>query len=151
MTRPRRCAGPCVGDDGSSDALGLALLAPAALALAVVIVFLGRGVDGRATVQIAAEAAAQAAAQERTPAAATAAARLVGSEMLVDVASCASPSVSIDTGRFGPGGLVGVTVSCTSSTEGLELISPPRGRSSSATAYAAIDPYRGAENLGVGP
>jgi len=57
-------------DDGSSDALGLALIAPAAIGLALVILFLGRGVDSRATVQSAAESAAQAAAQERTPAAA---------------------------------------------------------------------------------
>ena len=54
----------CRGDRGSTDALGLALLVPAALGLAVVIIFLGRGVDSRATVQSAAESAAQAAAQE---------------------------------------------------------------------------------------
>jgi hypothetical protein len=130
-------------DGGSSDALGLALLAPAAIGLAVVIVFLGRGVDARATTQMAAEAAAQAAAQERTPAAALSAARLVGAEMLVDHDSCSSPLVSVDTSDFVPGGRVAVTVSCTVSTRGLELIAPPSGRASSATAYAAIDPYRG--------
>lgn len=138
---PRRAA----RDDGSSDALGLALLAPAAIALAVVIVFLGRGVDGRATTQAAAEAAAQAAAQERTPAAADRAARAVGTRMLVDHASCASPTVDVDTSRFTPGGQVAVTVTCTVSTSGLELIAPPRGRASSATAYAPIDPFRGVD------
>lgn len=131
------------GDHGSSDALGLALLAPAAIGLAVVIVFLGRGVDGRATAQTAAEAAAQAAAQERTPSAALSAARLVGAEMLVDHDSCSSPMVSVDTSDFVPGGRVAVTVSCTVSTRGLDLIAPPAGRASTATAYAAIDPYRG--------
>ncbi len=84
-------------DRGSADALGLALLAPAAIGLAVVIVFLGRGVDSRATVQSAAEAAAQAAAQERSPAAAVAAAQQVGAAMLVDRASCSSPQVFVDT------------------------------------------------------
>jgi Flp pilus assembly protein TadG len=132
-------------DAGSSDALGLALLAPAAIGLAVVIVFLGRGVDGRATTQMAAEAAAQAAAQERTPAAADRAARDVGTRVLVDHDSCASPSMIVDTSNFVPGGQVAVTVSCTVSTRGLELIAPPSGRASSATAYATIDQYRGME------
>jgi len=131
------------GDRGAADALGLALLAPAAIALAVVIVFLGRGIDGRATVQMAAEAAAQAGAQERTPAAAEAAARLIGSRLLVDAASCAAPKVDVDTSQFRPGGRLAVTVSCTVSTDGLELINPPRGRSSSATAFATIDTFRG--------
>jgi len=64
-------------DRGSSDALGVALIAPAAIGLALVILFLGRGVDSRATAQSAAESAAQAAAQERTPAAARATATSV--------------------------------------------------------------------------
>ena len=107
-------------DRGSADALGLALLAPAAIGLAVVIVFLGRGVDSRATVQGAAEAAAQAAARERSPVAAVAAAQQVGAAMLVDRSSCSSPQVFVDTSAFGPGGQVAVTVSCTVSSDGLE-------------------------------
>lgn len=139
----RRCVG--VRDRGSADALGLALLAPAAIGLALVIVFLGRGVDSRATVQSAAESAAQAAAQERTPAAAVAAARQVGAAMLVDPTSCASPSVLVDTSAFGPGGSVAVTISCTVSTSGLELIDPPSPGPTTATAFALIDPLRSAE------
>ena len=134
------------GDRGSADALGLALLAPAAIGLAVVVVFLGRGVDSRATVQSAAEAAAQAAAQERSPAAAVAAAEQVGTAMLVDRSSCSSPLVLVDTSAFGPGGQVAVTVSCTVSVEGLELIDPPTPGPTTATAFAAIDPLRAAES-----
>jgi Flp pilus assembly protein TadG len=129
-------------DRGSADALGLALIAPAAIGLALVIVFLGRGVDGRATAQTAAESAAQAAAQERTPGAARAAAEQVTRSMLVDDRSCASPSVDVDTSRFEAGGTVGVTVTCSTSTDGLEPIRPPRGRSYRVTAVAAIDPFR---------
>jgi Flp pilus assembly protein TadG len=132
-------------DDGSSDALGLALLTPAAIGLAVVILFLGRGVDSRATVQSAAESAAQAAAQERSTAAAVAAAEAVGRAMLVDPTSCASPRVSVDVADFRPGGQVAVTVSCTVSTDGLELIGPPSGGTNTATAFAAIDPLRATE------
>lgn len=127
---------------GSSDALGLALLTPAAIGLAVVIIFLGRGVDSRATVQSAAESAAQAAAQERTAPAAVAAAEEVGRAMLVDPTSCASPRVSVDLSDFRPGGLVAVTVSCTVSADGLELIDPPSTGPTTATAFAAIDPLR---------
>lgn len=128
-------------DRGSADALGAALLAPAAVGLALVILFLGRGVDGRATVQSAAESAAQAAAQERTPRAAVAAAVEVGEAMLVDATSCSNPAVRVDTSRFGPGGQVSVTVSCTVSAAGLELVDPPTS-TATATAFATIDPYR---------
>jgi Flp pilus assembly protein TadG len=137
--RRRRLA----GDVGATDALGLALLAPASIGLALAIVFLGRGVDARATTQIAAEAAAQAAAQERTPASAEAAAQRIGAEMLDDRTSCSAPTVDVDTSDFRPGGVVGVTVWCGVSTDGLELISPPSGRRVGATAMAMIDPFRG--------
>lgn len=134
------------GDRASSDALGLALMTPAAIGLAVVIVFLGRGVDGRATVQSAAESAAQAAAQERSPAAAIHAARMVGTAMLIDPTSCASPLVSTDVTDFRPGGRVAVTVSCTVSRNGLELIRPPTTRANTATAFATIDPLRATQS-----
>jgi len=123
----------------------MALLAPAAIGLAIVIVFLGRGVDSRATVQSAAESAAQAAAQERTIPAARAAAEQVGAQMLVDPKSCASPRVSVDTSDFRPGGQVAVTVSCTVSTSDLEIINPPRNGPNTATAFATIDPLRAGE------
>jgi len=132
-------------DRGSADALGLALLAPAAIGLAVVIIFLGRGVDSRATVQSAAESAAQAAAQERSPDAAISAAREVGAAMLVDSSSCSAPSVAVDVSAFRPGGQVTVTVSCTVSTSGLELIDPPSTGPNTATAFATIDPLRATE------
>lgn len=134
-------------DDGSSDALGLALLTPAAIGLAVVIVFLGRGVDSRATVQSAAESAAQAAAQERSGAAAVVAAEEVGRAMLVEPSSCSAPQISVDLSEFRPGGQVAVTVSCTVSAEGLELIDPPSTGPTTVTAFAAIDPLRATDSL----
>lgn len=134
-----------VGDRGSSDALGMALIAPAAIGLAIVIVFLGRGVDSRATVQSAAESAAQAAAQERTIPAARLAAEQVGAAMLVDPTSCASPNVVVDISDFRPGGQVAVTVSCTVSTDDLQIINPPNLGPKTATAFATIDPLRAGE------
>ena len=64
--------------------------------------------------------------------------------MLTDSTSCSDPAVSVDTSAFGPGGQVAVTVSCTVSSTGLELIDPP-ATTSTATAFAKIDPYRAAE------
>lgn len=129
-------------DRGSADALGLALLAPAAVGLALVILFLGRGVDSTATARSAAEAAAQAAAQERTPAAAADAARRVADAMLVDRSTCASPAVAVDLSAFRPGGRVAVTVSCSVSASGLEPIRPPDHGANTAVAFATIDPLR---------
>ena len=132
-------------DRGSSDALGLALLTPPAIGLALVVLLLGRGIDSRATVQSAAESAAQAAAQERTVGDAIAAAEEVGRAMLVDPSSCVSPRISVDVSDFRPGGRVSVTASCTVSNTGLELIDPPTSGPTTATAFAVLDPLRAAE------
>lgn len=130
-------------DDGSSDALGMALIAPAALALAIAVLLISRGVDSRATAQSAAEAAAQAAAQQRTRSEALAAAEQVGAAMLIDASTCSSPRVALD-GTFEPGATISVTVSCSTSTAGLELV-PARPGAHTYTAHAVIDPYRGVD------
>lgn len=133
------------GDRGAADALGLALIAPAALALALVILLIGRGVDSRAVTQNAAEAAAQAAARERSLSAARVAATRVGELMLVDDTTCADPSVvTTAVAGFVPGEVVSVTVSCTSTTRGLELLGASSSRAA-ATAYAVIDTFRGVD------
>ena len=139
-TTQRRLRGDC----GSSDALGLALIAPAALALAIAVLLISRGVDSRATTQSAAEAAAQAAAQQRNWGDAVAAAQQVGAAMLTDPATCASPSVRLG-GTFGPGETISVTVSCSASTSGLELVPASGAGTQSSTAFAVIDPFRGVD------
>ena len=132
------------GDDGSSDALGMALIAPAAIALAIAVLLLSRGVDSRATAQSAAEAAAQAAAQQRSRGEAVAAAERVGAAMLTDDSTCTSPRVSLG-GSFGPGETLSVTVSCSTSTVGLELVPASPSGTQTYTAYAVIDPFRGVD------
>lgn len=131
-------------DDGSSDALGMALIAPAALALAIAVLLISRGVDSRATAQSAAEAAAQAAAQQRTRGAAVASAQQIGAAMLIDSSTCASPRVALG-GTFAPGATISVTVSCSTSAAGLELVPAGPGDTHTYTAYAVIDPFRGAD------
>lgn len=135
---------PLRGEAGSSDALGMALIAPAALGLAIAVLLISRGVDSRATAQSAAEAAAQAAAQQRDRGAAVAAAQRVGAAMLTDPATCASPSVRVG-GTFEPGETISVTVSCSTSTAGLELVRSSGAGAQTYTAFAVLDPFRGVD------
>ena len=137
-------------DRGAAEALGLVLVAPVAIGLALLVVFLSRQVDSRAQVRTAAESAAQAAAQERSPAAAITAAQQVVGAMLTDPDTCASPSAQVDVTRFGSGGLVAVTVSCSVSARGIEIVAPPDPHSTSrlfsVTATATIDRFRATES-----
>ncbi len=136
-------------DRGTNEALGLVLVAPVAIGLALLVVFLSRQVDSRAQVRTAAESAAQAAAQERSPAAAEVAARQVVVAMLTDPDTCDSPAASVDVTRFAPGGLVAVTVSCSVSSRGIELVVPAdrqiSGTEFTVTATATIDRFRATE------
>jgi Flp pilus assembly protein TadG len=137
-------------DAGAADALGIVLIAPVAIGLALLVVFLSRQVDARAQVRTAAESAAQAAAQERSPAAAELAAHQVIDAMLTDPDTCASPIARVDAREFGPGRLVAVTVSCSVSARGIELIAPSDPQSDSrrieVTATATIDNFRATES-----
>lgn len=133
-------------DRGAADALGLVLIAPAVLGLAVLIISLGRGVDATAQVRSAAESAAQAAALERSPAEAAAAARRAADAMLVDSANCSNPSVV--TAYQPPSesasgvhvGVVRVTITCEVSNRGVEVINQPYDET--VTAVATIDFFR---------
>lgn len=140
-TLGRRFRSQVRGDSGSSDALGMALIFPAALGLAIAVLVLSRGVDSRATAQSAAEAAAQAAALQRSPAAADAAMTRVTNAMLTDGRTCAFPSVSRG-GIFAAGETISVTVSCSTSLGGLELAGADERPAQTYTAFAVVDPFR---------
>ncbi|MGZ4738972.1 MAG: TadE/TadG family type IV pilus assembly protein [Ilumatobacteraceae bacterium] len=129
-------------DRGEANALGLVLIAPAAVALAVLILWIGRQVDTDAQMQAASSAAAHAAALQRTPGAAVAAARSTAMAMLNDAKACSGgPLVTIDTTAFHPGGTITVVVTCAPEHADLALVSPPPA-TFTATATAAIDTYR---------
>lgn len=138
---------PAARDRGAADALGLVLIAPAVIGLALLVVALGRGVDARARAQSAAEAAAQAAALERGVGAATAAANRVAAAMLVADDSCRRPVVVVDTSGFHPGGEVRVTVECQSSTRAVEAVHGAE-RATRVTAIAHVDRFRASDGLG---
>jgi len=131
-------------DRGEANALGLVLIAPVAIALAVVILWTGRRVDVDAQVQAASSAAAQAAAHQRNVGAAVAAAQDTADAMLVDVTACAGgPMVSIGAANFRPGGDVTVVVSCSPARSDLALAGPSAA-TFTASSTASIDMYRSA-------
>jgi hypothetical protein len=134
-------------DRGAADALGLVLIAPAVIGLAILVVALGRGVDARAQMRSAAESAAQAAALERNAVDAEVAANRVASAMLVDNDACADPVIRTDypSGRGDtPGinaGVVTVEIRCEVSDRGIEAIQSG-SRSELVTAAATVDFFR---------
>lgn len=121
--------------------LGLVLLAPVMIGVALLVIFLGRQVDAQAQVRSAAESSAQAAALERSAPGAVEAARRTAQAMLVDSDTCSAPDVQVDVSAFAPGGTVAVTIGCEVAIRGLAPVGQP-GRAFSATATARIDPYR---------
>ncbi len=130
-----------IRDRGAADALGLVLIAPAVIGLALLVVALGRGVEARAQTQSVAESAAQAAALERSASAARAAARRVADSMLVDGDTCSRPAVTVDTTDFRPGGVVRVAIECHTSDRAIELVEGAE-RAVRAEAVAHIDEFR---------
>ena len=132
------------GDGGGADVIAVILIAPIIVSFVVLLFFLGRQIDTRATVRTASEAAAQSAARQRNPAAAEQAARRTASEMLTDPKTCAGgPIVAVDLSLFAPGGTVTVDVTCTTATNDLTAIAaPPRTFTGHSTAV--IDRYRAA-------
>lgn len=124
--------------------MGLVLIAPVAIALAVVVLWTGRKVDADAQVQAASSAAAQAAAHQRDVHSAVAAAQDTANAMLVDVSACAGgPVVSINGTDFRPGGKVTVVVSCSPARTDLALAGPGAA-TFTASSSATIDAYRAA-------
>ena len=132
-------------DSGEANALGLVLIAPVALALAMLVLWTGRKVSTDAQVQAASSAAAQSAARQRNPVAAVAAAQATAAAMLTDVKACAGgPTISIDAVNFRPGGDVTVVVTCTPQRTDLAL-SGAASVTFAASSTAPIDTYRSAD------
>lgn len=131
-------------DRGASDALGLVLIAPVMIGLAVLVIGLGRMVDSRAAVRSAAESAAQAGALERHADAQRQRANEVADQMIAAWELCASHQVGVArTSHAGTGGdpdTLSVTVSCTTTRHGIaQLFS---SRTHSVTVTVTLDPYR---------
>lgn len=138
-------------DRGAADALGLVLIAPAVMGLAILVVALGRGVDAKAQLRSAAESAAQAAALERNPADARQAAEAVAVAMLTpdgdDTDACQNLRIETQyppippVGSSNTVGFVRVTLSCAVSDRGIEAVQSG-ARGDEVTAVAAVDFFR---------
>lgn len=134
-------------DRGVANALGLVLIAPASIGLALLVVTLGRAVDTDAQLRTAAEAAAQAAALERDVSSAGAAAQRLVDDMFADDSICKpdrpradtsyanDSGVSVDAGAMS-GGVVTVIVGCPGSGGGDGELSGP------VVAHATVDRFR---------
>lgn len=117
------------------------MIAPLALALVLLFVHIGNQGVAYNEVTHAAGVAARAASMERSAGAAQAAAHAAASATLGDAGlSCSGgPGVSVSATSWEPGGVVTVTVTCT--TAGVAGLGAA-GRTTSGSARSTIDHYR---------
>jgi Flp pilus assembly protein TadG len=123
-----------------------AVVAPAFIALMLLVVFAGRVVNAGNEVESAAAAAARAASQMATPTAAAAEAEQVAESALSDAGVSCTPSpnrVQVDTRLLAPGGSVTVTVRCTTELGDMTMIQLPGHQTFQASATEVVDTYRG--------
>ena len=129
-------------DCGAAEVVASIMIAPVVVGFTVLVFFLGRQVESRASVRTAADSAAQAAARERDPAAADAAARQTAADMLGNSSTCAGgPTVIIDLSSFRPGGIVTVDITCGTGNTDLTAVAAP-SRTFTGHGAAVIDTYR---------
>jgi Flp pilus assembly protein TadG len=142
--RPDRCrwAAWWRTDDGSATAEATLLTPVLVMLLVFVAVVVHRGVTARIRLDDAAHQAARAASIERTPTAATSAARTTAAAALASAGVvCRSLSITI-TGGLRPGGTVSVTVSCDVDLGDALMLGVSDGKRLSASAVESVDVWR---------
>lgn len=139
------------GDERGSVAAELTLLVPALLMLLLFVVFCGRLADARLRVDDAAHQAARAATLARSPGQADHDARTTAQGSLARAGvSCRRLTVDTEPGRFQPGGMLSVTVTCRLDASDLALLSLPATIAISARADEVIDRWRGGPSAPAG-
>lgn len=137
---------PRIDLERGGASLELVLLAPALLALLLLVVAGGRLVQARGDVDAVARDAARAASIARDPAHAAADAERVALERLgTGRAMCPQPSVVTDTSRFSAGGAVTVTVTCSVDLSDVTLLGIPGTNTIEGRATEVVDSYRGTD------
>jgi len=97
-------------DRGAAEVIQVMFLAIPAVAFVLLLTFAGRNAQADNRVEHSAESAAQAAALQRSPDAAVRAATVTATAALTN---CVTPAtVTVDTSRWAPGGVVAVEVRC---------------------------------------
>lgn len=145
--RIRACWKRAAGRDKGSVAIEAAIVLPPLIMFLCLAIAGGRLVTSGAKIDAAAEDAAREASIHRTAAAAQDAAHAAALESLDDQGiTCASTSVSVNTGGLnapvGQVGTVTVTVSCTVNLSDLLLPGVPGARTLTSTATSVVDQYR---------
>ena len=143
MTR-RAATPPCVGRDGGSITVEMVLLAPLVFAFFCFVIGLGRLDEAHGQLVGAARDAARAASDARSPGdAVTAATTAARADLDSAGLTCRNISVHVDTATFIPGGIVSVTVSCTTDLSDVTVSGLPGTKTLVASASAPLDRYRG--------
>ena len=124
-------------------ALELLILVPLVVFFLLLVVGLGRYVQGRQLVEDASAAAARAASLTENPAKATSEARRQASDTLAQAGvTCRQMRVAVDTGAFGPGGQVTVTVQCSADLSDLVMSGLPATVHLSAVSTSPLEIHR---------
>jgi Flp pilus assembly protein TadG len=130
--------------DRGSVTVEMVLLAPVFFAFFCFVIGLGRLDEAHGQLVGAAGDAARAASDARSAteaaAAATSAAHL---DLSTAGFSCRHVAVHVDTANFIPGGLVKVTVSCTTGLADVTVSGLPGAKTLTESATAPLDSYRG--------
>ncbi|MFD9047887.1 TadE family protein [Streptomyces zaomyceticus] len=134
--------------DRGSYSVETVILAPAVIALMLLMIAFGRVIDAGGAVDSAARAAARAASLEREPGAAQAAGDAAAARSLTgEGINCAATTVSVDTSGYGldlgQEATVRVTVACTAPLGEIGLPGLPGSRTLTSSWTSPIDSYRG--------
>jgi Flp pilus assembly protein TadG len=139
--RPRR---DFAAVETGSVTVELVLLAPVLFASFCFVIGLGRLDEAHGQLVGAARDAARAASDARSTSAATvAASNAAQSDLATSGLTCRHVDVHVDTTRFAPGGIVSVSVSCTTDLSDVTVSGMPGAKTLSANASAPLDSYRG--------
>lgn len=133
-------------DEAGSVAVEAAVLAPALVALLLLVVFAGRVSQADGEIRRAASVAARAASLRQFPADAAQAAReAAAANLSASGVACGQLDTEVDTSRFAAGGTVAVTLRCTASMADISLLGVPGQRTFLARSVQVIDRYRGGD------
>ena len=127
-------------------AVELAVIAPALVALLLLVVFAGRVAQAEGDVRRAASAAARAASLRQDPADAAEAGRETAeANLAASGVGCGQLEVEVDTARFFAGGTVAVALHCSASMADVSLLGVPGRMTFVARSVEVIDRYRGGD------
>lgn len=131
-------------DERGSVAVETAVVAPALVALLLLVVFAGRVAQAEGDVRRAASEAARAASLRQHAEDAEAEAKTVAAANLsASGVACGTLETDVDTTDFAPGGTVTVTVRCTASMRDVSMLGVPGSRTFVAESVEVVDRYRG--------